>query len=52
MPRTRNAYPAEFREQIIALAQARRGVESLARELEPCVATIHGWVKKGRSRCR
>lgn len=46
MPRTRNPYPAEFREQIIALARAGRSVESLAREFEPCVATIHGWVKQ------
>ncbi|PSM15819.1 hypothetical protein C7T96_23385 [Nitratireductor sp. StC3] len=46
MPRTRNPYRAEFREQIIALARAGRSVESLARELEPCVATIHGWVKQ------
>jgi transposase len=46
MPRTRNPYPAEFREQIIALARAGRSVESLAREFEPCAATIHGWVKQ------
>ena len=46
MPRTRNPYPAEFREQIIALARAGRSVESLAREFEPSVATIHGWVKQ------
>ena len=46
MPRARNPYPAEFRDQIIALARAGRSVESLAREFEPCVATIHGWVKQ------
>ncbi len=46
MPRTRTPYPAEFREQIIALARSGRSVESLAREFEPCVATIHGWVKQ------
>ncbi len=46
MPRTRNPYPAEFRDQIVALARAGRRVESLAREFEPCAATIHGWVKK------
>ena len=46
MPRTRNPYPAEFREQIIALAKIGRSVESLAREFEPCVATFHGWVKQ------
>ena len=46
MPRTRTPYPAEFRDQIVALAKAGRSVESLAREFEPCVATIHGWVKQ------
>jgi transposase len=46
MPRTRNPYPAEFREQIVALAQAGRSVEALAREFEPCAATIHGWIKQ------
>ena len=46
MPRTRNPYPAEFREQIVALADAGRGIEDLAREFEPCAATIHGWVKQ------
>tara|TARA_E500000178_G_C16355029_1_gene459176 strand:+ start:26 stop:337 length:312 start_codon:yes stop_codon:yes gene_type:complete len=46
MPRTRNPYPAEFREQIVALAKAGRSVESLAREFEPCTATIHGWIKQ------
>jgi transposase len=46
MPRTRNPYPAEFRAQIVALAQAGRSVEELAREFEPCAATIHGWVKQ------
>ena len=46
MPRTRNPYPAEFREQIVALARTGRSVEELAREFEPCAATIHGWVKQ------
>ena len=46
MPRTRNPYPAEFREQLIALARSGRSVESLAREFEPCIATIHGWIKQ------
>ena len=46
MPGTRNPYLAEFREQIIALAKAGRSVERLAREFEPCAATIHGWVKQ------
>ena len=46
MPRTRNPYPAEYRDQIVALARTGRGVEELAREFEPCAATIHGWIKQ------
>ena len=46
MPRTRNPYPTEFRDHLIALAKAGRSVESLARDFEPCAATIHGWVKQ------
>jgi transposase len=46
MPRTRNPYPADFREQIVALARSGRSVEELAREFEPCAATIHGWIKQ------
>jgi len=46
MPRTRNPYPAEFREQIVALARTGRSAESLAREFEPCAATIHEWIKQ------
>ena len=49
MPRTRNPYPAEFREHIVALAQSGRSAESLAREFEPCVATIHLWIKQARA---
>ena len=46
MPRTRNPYPAEFRDQIVALARTGRSAESLAREFEPCVATIHAWINQ------
>ena len=46
MPRTRDSYPTEFREQIIEHVRNGRSIESLAREFEPCVATIHGWVKQ------
>ena len=52
MPRTRNPYPAEFREQLVALARAGRSVESLAREYEPCAATIHDWVKQAGTTLR
>ena len=46
MPRTRNPYPAEFRERIVALARAGRSAEELAREFEPCAATILDWINK------
>ena len=46
IPITRNPYPADFREQIVALARSGRSVEELAREFEPCAATIHGWIKQ------
>lgn len=46
MPRTRNPYPTEFREQMVALVRTGRSVESLAREFEPCAATIHEWVRQ------
>lgn len=46
MSRTRNPYPTEFRDQIVALARSGRNVEDLAREFEPCSATIHGWIKQ------
>ena len=46
MPRTRNPYPTEFRDQIVALSRTGRGVEGLAREFEPCAATIHGGIKQ------
>ena len=48
MPRTRTPYPADFRDQIIALHRAGRNVEELAREFEPCAATIAGWIKQAR----
>ena len=46
MPRTRNPYPTEFRDQMVALVRTGRSVESLAREYEPCAATIHEWVRQ------
>ena len=46
MPRTRSPYPRAFREQLVALHRAGRSLEDLAREFEPCVATIHAWVKR------
>ncbi len=49
MQRTRNPYPPEFREQMVALVRIGRSVESLAREYEPCAATIHEWVRQEAS---
>ena len=46
MPRTRTQYPAEFRDQVVALHRAGRSIGELAQEFEPCAATIHGWVKQ------
>ena len=46
MPRTRNPYPAAFREQIVELHRTGRSAEDLAREFEPCVATIHTWIRQ------
>lgn len=39
----RRDYPTEFREQLIALVQAGRTPESLAKEFEPCAQTIRNW---------
>ncbi|QBF30787.1 transposase [Thalassococcus sp. S3] len=46
MPRTRTPYPAAFREQIVELHKTGRSAEDLAREFEPCVATIHAWIRQ------
>lgn len=45
MPRTRPAYPPEFRQQMVQLFKAGRTPEELSREFEPTVQTIHSWVK-------
>lgn len=46
MRRTRNPYPAAFREEIAELHRTGRSAEDLAREFEPCVATIHAWIRQ------
>jgi len=46
MGRTRKPYPAEFREQMIALVRAGRTPEELAREFEPSGQTIRNWVEQ------
>lgn len=48
MPRTRPAYPPEFRAQIVALHRSGRSVQALAREFEPSPQTIRGRLKAAR----
>ena len=46
MAKTRRPYPAEFREQIIELAQAGRSPAELSREFGPTIQTIINWLAK------
>jgi len=46
MPKTRSPYPAEFREQIVALHRAGRTPRELADEFEPSEQTIRSWIKQ------
>lgn len=46
MPRTRAAYPPEFRRQMIELVRAGRRPEELAKEFEPTAQTIGNWVRQ------
>jgi transposase len=39
-----HAYPAAFREQLVALVQAGRSPDELAKEFEPTAQTIRNWV--------
>ena len=44
MPKSRAAYPAEYRRKIIALVRAGRNAHELANEFEPSAQTIRNWV--------
>ena len=44
MPRTRRAYPPEFRQQIVGLHRAGRSPGELAKEFEPSEQTIRNWI--------
>ena len=46
MPRTRNPYPTDYRDQIVALHRAGRSIKELAAEFEPCAETIYAWIKQ------
>jgi len=45
MPRTRPAYPAEFRRQMVELVRAGRSPDELAKEFEPSSHSIRQWVR-------
>jgi transposase len=44
MPKTRSAYPAEFRRQMVELVRAGRDPTDLAREFAPARQIIRNWV--------
>lgn len=44
IPKSRPAYPAAFREQLIELVRAGRSPADLGREFEPTAQTIQNWV--------
>ncbi len=44
MGRTRRAYPAEYREQMVELVRSGRSPGALAQEYEPCAESIRRWV--------
>ena len=46
MPRTREPYPPDFRQQMIELVKAGRSPEELSREFERTAQTIHNWVRQ------
>ena len=46
MPRSRRAYPPEFRRQMIELVRAGRTPEELSREFEPSAQAIRNWVQQ------
>ena len=46
MPRSRIAYPPEFRQKMVELVHAGRSPEALAKEFEPTAQTIRNWVAR------
>ncbi len=44
MPKHREPYAPEFRQQIIDLVRAGRSPEELAKEFEPTAQTIYNWI--------
>jgi transposase len=46
MPKTRPAYPPEYRRRIVDLIRAGRTPESLAKEFEASAVSIRKWAKQ------
>ena len=46
MPRTRPAYPPEFRHQMVEFVRSGRSATELARDFECCAETIRKWVRQ------
>ena len=44
MPRSKPPYPAAFRQQMVQLVRAGRGITDLAREFGCNASSIHAWV--------
>jgi len=49
MPRSRPAYPPEFRRKLVELVHAGRNPEELAKEFEPTAQTIRNWVAQAEA---
>jgi len=49
MPRSRVAYPPEYRQKLLELVAAGRSPEELAKEFEPSAQTIRNWVKRAEA---
>ena len=46
MPTSRPPYPAEFREQMVELARAGRGLKQLSREFGVSANAIRNWIQR------
>jgi transposase len=46
MPKSRRAYPLEYRQRIIDLVRSGRSPGSIAREFEPTAQCIRNWIRQ------
>jgi transposase len=46
MPKSRRAYPLEYRQRIIELVRAGRSPGSIARDFEPTAQCIRNWIRQ------